>query len=85
MMQPQFHKFCTDWTVFKQITSLPESQLHAQLYNACDNTAQNTLVNTVNDFFVLTKNYFLHTLEDIVTKKASPAVHWLTFRQLKAL
>lgn len=75
MMQPQFHKYCTDWTVFKQITNLPEGQLHAQLYNACDDTAQNTLVNTVNNFFALTKNYFLHTLEDIVTKKANPALH----------
>ena len=36
--QLQFRKFWTDWNVFKRITNLPDNQLHAQLYNACDET-----------------------------------------------
>lgn len=78
MMQPQFCKFCTDWTVFRWITNLLENQLHAQHCNACDDTIQKTFVNTVPDFFALTEENFLHILEDIVTKKTNPAIHWLT-------
>ena len=36
--QLQFRKFWTDWNVFKSITNLPDNQIHAQLYNACDET-----------------------------------------------
>ena len=82
MTQPQFHKFHTDWNVFKHITNLPKNQIHPQLYNTCDETVQNRLVNTVSDFFSLSENELLDTLEAIVTKKSNPAVHRLTFASL---
>ena len=75
MMQPQFHKFHTDWNVFKCITNLPENQIHPQLYNTCDETVQNSHVNSVSDFFSLSENELLGTLEAIVTKNSNPAVH----------
>ena len=68
---------CLQW-----ITNLPENQLQAQLYNACDDTVQNILVNNVSDFFALAKDNFLHTLEDIAAKKANPVLNWLTFSSL---
>ena len=60
----------------------PKNQIHPQLYNTCDETVQNSLVNTVSDFFSLSKNELLDTLEAIVTKKSNPAVHRLTFASL---
>ena len=68
MTHPQFRKFKTDWAVFKRITNLPSNQLHAQLYNSCDEHVQNSLVNTVTDFFSLTEVELLNMLEDIVPK-----------------
>ena len=69
MTLPQFRKFKMDWDVFKRITNLPENQIHAQLYNACSESVQNSLVNTESDFFSLTEEKMIETLEKIVTKK----------------
>ena len=57
-----------DWDVFKRITNLPENQIHAQLYNACSESVQNSLVNTETDFF--NRRKMIETLEKIVTKNA---------------
>ena len=65
----QFRKFKMDWGVFKRITNLPENQIHAQLYNACSESVQNSLVNTKSDFFFLTEEKMIETPEKIVTKK----------------
>ena len=54
MTQSQFRKFWIDWNVFKRITNLPDNQIHAQLYNSCNETVQNNLLNTTTDFFSLT-------------------------------
>ena len=40
MTCPQFRKFRQDWTVYKQITNLAQSQATAHLYNACDDEVQ---------------------------------------------
>ena len=58
------------WDVIKRITNLPENQIHAQLYNACSESVQNSLVNTESDFFCLTEQKMIETLEKIVTKNA---------------
>ena len=82
MTWPQFHKFRTDWNVFKCFTNLPDNQIHPQIYNACDKTVQNNLVHTVSDFFSLSKNELLDTLEAIVTNKSNPTADQLTFASL---
>ena len=85
MTLPQFRKFKMDWDVFKRITNLPESQIHAQLYNACSESFQNSLVNTESDFFSLTEEKMIETLEKIVTKQCNPTVHRLHFRSIHQL
>ena len=70
MILPQFRKFKMDWDVFKRIKNLPGNQIHAQLYNACSESVQNNLVNTESDFFSLTEEKMIETLEKIVTKNA---------------
>ena len=85
MTLPQFRKFKMDWDVFKRITNLPESQIHAQLYNACSESVQNSLVSTKSDFFSLTEEKMMETLEKIVTKQCNPPVHWLHFRSVHQL
>ena len=77
MTNPQFHKFKTNWNVFKRITNILENQLHAQLYSSCDDYNHNSLVNYVTDFFNLTEEQLLSALETTVTKKSNPAVHHL--------
>ena len=52
------------------------------LYNACDETIQNNLVNTTTDFFSLPEHNLLDTLETIVAKKSNQAVYQLTFSSL---
>ena len=46
MTLPQFRRLKMDWDVFKRITNLQESQIHAQLYNTYSESVQNRLVNT---------------------------------------
>ena len=79
MTHPQFRKFCTDWDVYKRITNIPETQIHTQLYHTCDDNVQNSLVNTVPDFFAITEKELLSILESIVTKKCNPTVLRMSF------
>ena len=79
MTHPQFQKFKVDWSVYKQITALPPSQIPPYLYNACDDSTQNAIVNTMPDFFTTDENALLTKLEALVTKKANPAVHRIKF------
>ena len=67
---------------YKQITNIPPSQIHAQLYSSCTDTVPTSLVNTVTNFFDLNATQLLQTLEQIVTKKSNPTVHWLHFSSL---
>ena len=82
MTHSQFQKFCTDWNVFKKITNLPDNHIHTQLYNSCDKSGQNCLVNSVTNFFDLHENDLLQQLENNVTKKCNTVIHHLTFSSL---
>ena len=83
MTLPQFRMFKMDSVVF--ITNLPENQIHAQLYSACSESVQNSQANTESDFFSLTKEKIIETLEEIVRKKCNPMVHRLHFRCIHQL
>ena len=82
MTNAQFRKFLVDWSVFKKITLIPDNQLHAQLYNTCDDTTQHSLLNTVSDFFTLSEVEMLKALEQIVTRQCNPTVHRLKFSSI---
>ena len=51
MILPHFQKFRMDWNVFKHITNISGQQISDQLYSSCDAHVQNSIVNTVFDFF----------------------------------
>ena len=57
MKGPQFHKFRTNWDVYKHITNLPDCQLHARLHNSCDDYAQTSLVNSTSNFMTLLEDH----------------------------
>ena len=80
--KPQWRKFLIDWTSFKNITQLAECQIASQLYAACDETVQMSLINTVSDVFGLSEEELLKEIETIVTQKSNPTVHRMAFRQL---
>ena len=79
MTLPQFRKFLIDWNVFKRITNISETQIHAQLYSCCDDIVQNTIVNTVPDIFSVSEANLLGIIESIVTKHSNPSVHRMNF------
>ena len=62
MTLPQFRKFTIDWTVFKNITLLPDNQITSQLYNACEDSVQTSLVNTIPNFIELPEEELLKTV-----------------------
>ena len=82
MTHPQFRKFAIDWTVYKKITRLPESEIASHLYSACDESVQNTLINSFPTFFELPEDEMLATIESVVTKRVNPAVHRMNFGAL---
>ena len=47
--------------------AMPPHQITVQLYNLCDDSIQNTLINTVTDVFELAEND-LKVIESTVTK-----------------
>ena len=71
MMLPQSRKFLIDWNVFKRITNISETQIHAQLYSCCDDIIQDTIVNTVPDIFSVSEANLLGIIESIVTKHSN--------------
>ena len=79
---PQWRKFKFDWTSFKNITQLPDNQIASQLYNACDETVQMSLINTAPNVFELSEGDLLHQIESIVTQKSNPMIHRIAFRKL---
>ena len=82
MTLPQFRKFVIDWNVFKQITGVTGSQTLAQLYSCCEDTVQNSIVNTIPDIFAVSEKQLLKEIESIVTKRSNPSVHRMTFASL---
>ena len=58
------------------------SQIDAQLYSLCEDSVQNSIVNTNGDFFFPSEKNMTQIIETIVTKYSSPAVHCLNFANL---
>ena len=81
MTHPQFRKFKIDWTVYKQITAIPELQIPSQLYNLCDKT-QTSLINTTPDFLAFRESQLLDILELTVTTKSNPTIHRMHFASI---
>ena len=82
MINPQFRKFIIDWGVYKTIGNIPNNQITIQLYNLCDETVQNSIINTNSNFTSLTEKEMLDTIEAIATKKSNPTVHRLSFANI---
>ena len=82
MTHPEFRKFKVDWEVFKSITRLPLDQIAPHLYNSCEESVQNSIINTHNQFFELDEEAMLKAIEKIVTKSTNPAVHRFNFSKL---
>ena len=79
MTHPQFHKFRIDWEVFKTITAISMDQIPSQLYSSCDESVQNSIINTVKNFFSLSEADIMKEIETIVTQKSNPGVHTMAF------
>ena len=82
MTHPEFRKFKVDWDVYKTMSQPEPSQIPAQLYNICDSSVQNSIVNTCSDFFKMEEEEIINLLEKIVTKRSNPAIHRMTFSNL---
>ena len=74
---PYHNSKSSKWT---EIKNLPENQIHEQLYNACSESVQNSLVNTESDFLLCDKRKkWLKHLKWLL-QKCNPMVHQLHFR-----
>ena len=82
MTHPEFRKYKVDWGVFKKLTNLPDDQIAAHIYNSCDSTVQNAIVNTSANFLSLGEERLLSLLEGIVTKRSNPTVHRVKFSNI---
>ena len=78
----QFWKFKIDWDLFKRITAILFDQITAQLYNICDDSVQNSIINTITDVFQQDESSLLQLIENIVTKYSNPTVHQMHFGNL---
>lgn len=65
--------------VYKQLTSLPSTEIAFSLYNIYEYPVQNAIVNMVQTFFTLTETDILTTLEKIVTQYVKTAIHHMHF------
>ena len=54
-------------------------QIPSQLHNSCDKSVQNSIINTVKNFFSLSEVDILREIQTIVTQKSNPSVHRMTF------
>ena len=82
MAHAQFRKFKVDWDVYKQLTLLPPTQIASSLCNECEDSVENAIVNTIQNFFMLAEVDILTTLEKIVTHQVNLAVHCMHFSSL---
>ena len=81
MTHAQFCKLRIDWSVYKEITQLPTDKVGVHLYDICEETVQNSIVNQHPKFFQLDEKEMLDAIESIVTKRINPAVHRSHFHQ----
>ena len=79
MTHAEFRKFTIDWGVFRKLSNLSREQIPLYIYNACDSSVQNSIINTDGDFFNFNEGDILKLLEKIVTKQSNPSVHRLAF------
>ena len=82
MTHSQFRKVEIDWDVYKKLTRVPDSEIGALLYSACDDAVQNSIINSNVQFFTLSEKKMLETIENIVTKRINTAVHRKNFRNI---
>ena len=82
MTLPQLRKFRIDWDVFKRITQISNTQIHAHIYSCCDDTVQSALVNTISDIFDVSEVELLTAIENLVTKRSNPSVHRMNFSSI---
>ena len=82
MTNPEFRKLKIDWEVFQSMTNLPLTKFAAHIYTSCDSSVQTSIINSTEDFFVLSKYAIFELLEKIVTKRSNPTVHRLGFSNL---
>ena len=83
MTHPQFRKFRVDWSVYKTITGIPTHELTAHLYSTCDPAVQNSIINAQPKFLSLDESTAIDSIEELVTKRANPTVHRMSFNSLK--
>ena len=82
MTPQQFRKFTIDWKVFLDITSLPTTQYHAQIYSNAEEDAQTAIITTYPEFFSIPTGELLDKIEAVVTRKANPMVHRVAFASM---
>ena len=75
MTPPQFRKFEQDWVVFKNITHLQPEHFTGHMYNACDETVQNAIINTYPNFITLSEVEALKALKSVVTQRVNLELH----------
>ena len=50
-------------------------QITSQLYSSCNKSAQNSVINTMKNFFSLSEADILREIKTTVTQKSYPGVH----------
>ena len=65
MTHKDFRKFKIDWNVYKTVMELPTPQIAPQIYTACDQAVQSSIINSNEDFFNMDETEILNTLEKL--------------------
>jgi len=58
---------------------VPTQQVQSLLYNTCDDSTQNNIINTIPNFLTLSEHQLLQEIETIVTQKAYATVYRMKF------
>ena len=66
----------------KPIANLPDTYLHARLYNSCNDYVQTSLINFTPNFMTLSEDQLLTILKNIVTHWSNPAIYHLKFSSI---
>ena len=82
MTNQQICKFKINWGLFKQLITIPSSQIAAQLYSLCEDSVQNSIPYTNADFFTLSEQNMIQTIKTTVTKHSNSLIHRLNFANL---
>ena len=82
MTLQQFHNFLVDWNVFKQIIAITTTHNIAQLYSCCNDSVQNSLVDTTLYIFTVCKQDLQESIKSNATKRLNPTVHRMKFSSI---